>query len=1193
MWIRHTLVSALLLILSIWVQDGWAQQPDHVPSKERGDPRFRRKTNIDANLVRTTIFNFGLTGRTGVVPGEIPYEWPKNTNRHYIALTGIFIGAETEDASGETIHIVDVPTFRSSPDGRSWNMEPVPEYLNPESNKIAISDDPSSWPPVWPDKLDDPIDPGWPGSWNGFFGKNIFNADQEIFFRTSDDRYDRFNFFPDSTDLSRRGLGLLVDFRVMEWSQILINDVVFILHDIKNDGTTDYDKAAFTLWLADLVGGDGDSQDDTPKFDLLLDIAWSLDRDGRGNQAFGADPVGVAATAFLETPGNAIDGIDNDGDGEPGSPKVLATMLEGEDPTDLIDNNGNGLIDENLSHVPFGDQVGVGFRDRIDNNGDGEPGSPVVTDAMLQGEITGNARDDNGNYLYDEGPEDLGSAFADGIDNDDDGEADSPTVTQEMINVAAGDRWRRYFVTDIRGDTVAVLVDLGPEDLGKKYADGIDNDGNGAVDEGIDEGIDEMIDERRDDGIDNDGDWNILQDDLGLDGVPETGDPGEGDGLPTSGGGTGFPGEPNIDKTDISESDQIGLTNVQYLEAGAINFSTRPDVFFWRTMMIPGDFNILDVIGDFDLFVSSGLFPLLAGRRERISMAVILGENQDDAIRNKDVAQLTYDTDYQFAQAPVPPIVTAVPGDGKVTLYWDTRAEESFDRFLFRLGEPGFDFEGYRIYRSTDPAFRDPRRVTDANGIGVFMVPVAQFDRDDGISGLHPVDVNGASFDLGNDSGLRHTWTDTSVINGLTYYYAVVSYDYGSVFADIPPSESPMSIKTIIGTTEVELGPNVVEVTPNPPVAGYVLATLGEVELISGSTTGRITYDIVDPRLIRDNHIYRITFEDTIKAGQQGQNDTLTTKSWSLFDITEPNRLDTLIFRSPRLESTDEQPITHGFQLKLFNEERVELDQARSGWNREGIHNFVFTPFRFLFLRGAPRPSDYRVTFGDVGFGRSQQLAIRFGPTLPEKDVNFKVENVSQGREVAFAFWELDGDDGRLTANAQESDIVIFLEPNLQDSLVVTWQFKLAFDSTSSDPTSGDEASIFLRKPFLSQDVFQLVARAAKVDTQQAKSDLDRIKVVPNPYVASAIWEPRNPFNTGRGPRSIHFNHLPREATIRIYTVNGELVDVIEHKSTLDDGTAEWDLLSRDNLSISYGIYIYHIEAPGIGEKVGRLAIIK
>ena len=89
------------------------------------------------------------------------------------------------------------------------------------------------------------------------------------------------------------------------------------------------------------------------------------------------------------------------------------------------------------------------------------------------------------------------------------------------------------------------------------------------------------------------------------------------------------------------------------------------------------------------------------------------------------------------------------------------------------------------------------------------------------------------------------------------------------------------------------------------------------------------------------------------------------------------------------------------------------------------------------------------------------------------------------------------------------------------------------------------------------------------------------------------MWEQKNPFSSGRGPRSIHFTHLPNNCTIRIFTINGELVKQIEHESNLYDGTAEWDLLTLDNLSISYGVYIYHIDAPGIGVKVGKFAIIK
>ena len=33
--------------------------------------------------------------------------------------------------------------------------------------------------------------------------------------------------------------------------------------------------------------------------------------------------------------------------------------------------------------------------------------------------------------------------------------------------------------------------------------------------------------------------------------------------------------------------------------------------------------------------------------------------------------------------------------------------------------------------------------------------------------------------------------------------------------------------------------------------------------------------------------------------------------------------------------------------------------------------------------------------------------------------------------------------------------------------------------------------------------------------------------------------------------------------------------------------------LSRDNLDIAYGVYLYHIDAPGIGEHTGKFAVIK
>lgn len=1224
----------------------------HVPSKERVDSRLRRRTEIDGNNVRTSVFNFVFSGRTGAGQG-VPYEWPKNTNRYYVALVALFAGAEVEAKVAGTerdslIHIIDLPAYRQSPAGEDWNLNPIPGYFNPDQGKIAKSDEPETWPPYWPDKLSDAVDPGWRGSWNGFFGKNQFNADQEIYYRVGDDNYNRYDgvhsrllYHPDTTDRTRYGLGLVVDVRVLQWSQPAVADAVFFIHEIKNDGSKDLKKAGVTLWLADFVGGDGDSQDDKPDFDLILDIAYSADNDGYSNNpAFqNASFVGVAGTIYLETPGNAEDRIDNDGDSPEYEfgPKVTYAMLQGagsypaERSGNQIDENHNGLIDEDSTYIPFGRQRGVGFADGIDNNGDGEAFSPVVTSTMVSQASLDmwkrwppNPEGDTfwapntpfmrqSVHLIQVGSEDEGRAYKDNIDNDGNCNDNLPAVTDSMVRQAAVDPYRRYRVPG----TAVVLYDLDSSDIGKKY---INRDNY--VDTHIDEGIDEMCDESRNDGIDNDGDWDILTDDVGLDGASNTGDYGEGDGKPTSGVGTPFPGEPNIDKTDVSEADQVGLTNVQYLEAGAIDFSRTADDYFWYSFLLPGSFiNTAQIpVGESDLFVSSGVFPLKAGQIERISYAVVFGNNpgprgsqgvsvaKADIIENKaPKARLAYDQDYQFAQAPIEPTVTAVAGDKRVTLYWNDVAEQSVDRFLLGIDRNAAkDFEGYRIYRATDPAFEDARLITDANGNPApWLKPIAQFDLKNGIKGNDSVGFNGVKFYLGSDNGIVHSWTDSTVQNGQKYYYAVRAYDRGYPPLQISPSESNLKISIDNVTGKVRsIGTSIAIVTPEAPAAGYVDPSVSEIKLVRGGTTGRVGYTIVDPTKILDNHTYRITFEDTVLPSRVSDApDTFKTKSYTLTDITNPNSFDTLIAQRRALEDTIEQPIVHGFRLIFQNEKFFGLNPAFSGWGNDSVWQFDFRQWRGGFIKGQQKPSDYKIIFGDLGIDTSTQFLVSDLPRVetPAIPVNFTVINTSENKSIDFAFIELDnaGGAGIFSArrgtglNNSRSDVIVFLERDLRDTLVPTYAFRAIFDSVRRSPRSGDTATIVLSKLFRADDVFEFTTRAQRIDNTKAKNELDKIRVVPNPYVVAAPWEERNPYNTGRGPQSLHFNHLPQRCTIRIYTVSGELVATIEHDSNILDGSAEWNLLTRDNLAVSYGVYIYHIDAPGIGEKVGKFAIIK
>jgi hypothetical protein len=117
--------------------------------------------------------------------------------------------------------------------------------------------------------------------------------------------------------------------------------------------------------------------------------------------------------------------------------------------------------------------------------------------------------------------------------------------------------------------------------------------------------------------------------------------------------------------------------------------------------------------------------------------------------------------------------------------------------------------------------------------------------------------------------------------------------------------------------------------------------------------------------------------------------------------------------------------------------------------------------------------------------------------------------------------------------------------------------------------------------------------QGSSISTDKAKNDLTNIRVVPNPYLAAERWEPRNTYSSGRGPREIHFINLPTQCTIRIFNVSGALVKKIDHNALAENGTEIWDVLSDEKFEISYGVYVYHVDAPGVGQKTGTFAIIK
>jgi hypothetical protein len=108
--------------------------------------------------------------------------------------------------------------------------------------------------------------------------------------------------------------------------------------------------------------------------------------------------------------------------------------------------------------------------------------------------------------------------------------------------------------------------------------------------------------------------------------------------------------------------------------------------------------------------------------------------------------------------------------------------------------------------------------------------------------------------------------------------------------------------------------------------------------------------------------------------------------------------------------------------------------------------------------------------------------------------------------------------------------------------------------------------------------------------TSTPQENLRRVAVIPNPYVMRALWDEP-------GRRKIQFVNLPERATVRIFTVGGDLVRVIEHPapgSSSGQGSVDWDLRNANGRLVDPEIYIYHVETPGgVADVVAKLVIVR
>ena len=99
-----------------------------------------------------------------------------------------------------------------------------------------------------------------------------------------------------------------------------------------------------------------------------------------------------------------------------------------------------------------------------------------------------------------------------------------------------------------------------------------------------------------------------------------------------------------------------------------------------------------------------------------------------------------------------------------------------------------------------------------------------------------------------------------------------------------------------------------------------------------------------------------------------------------------------------------------------------------------------------------------------------------------------------------------------------------------------------------------------------------------------AENGMEKIRVVPNPYYTRSNYE-QNQFS-----RQIRFTNLPATCTIRIFNLSGDLVRTLQ-KTDTSTSLFTWDVLTENQLPVGSGVYIYQIDAPGVGQTHGRMIV--
>jgi hypothetical protein len=267
-----------------------------------------------------------------------------------------------------------------------------------------------------------------------------------------------------------------------------------------------------------------------------------------------------------------------------------------------------------------------------------------------------------------------------------------------------------------------------------------------------------------------------------------------------------------------------------------------------------------------------------------------------------------------------------------------------------------------------------------------------------------------------------------------------------------------------------------------------------------------------------------------------------------------------------------------GYAINLETGERMNIMFGEDSWlSADNGRDMLFNPSSRVFDLPAGNPI----------FGGKHYVYVMGSGTIEKTFgtsglITYEFPAYDAGRSLALALDSLEGDNplfptyGALVyASAQWVNIPLSVDNQEWLSNEVTVKINIAkpydryFTSTPMED-EGSESNNFYYPMYR----FSTEGIATEFNVmEKAVSDLDLIRVVPNPYYAFSVGPgyESNPLET-----IVKITNLPERVTISIYNVSGTLV----RQFTKDDPVTflDWDLKNYAGIPIAGGVYLIHVK---------------